>query len=57
VSADRVACGSIRQQAGCLVTGQGAGVAAALASRQKTTPRNVPVAQIREVLANQGVVL
>jgi ribulose 1,5-bisphosphate synthetase/thiazole synthase len=57
VSADRVACGSIRQQAGCLVTGQGAGVAAALAGRQKITPRNVSIAQLRAELANQGVVL
>ena len=57
VSADRVACGSIRQQAGCLVTGQGAGVAAALASRHKTTPRNVPYTQLRAELASQGVVL
>lgn len=57
VSADRVACGSIRQQAGCIVTGQGAGVAAALASREKVTPRELPVARIRAELANQGVVL
>jgi ribulose 1,5-bisphosphate synthetase/thiazole synthase len=57
VSADRVACGSIRQQAGCLVTGQGAGVAAALASRQKISPRDLPVAQIRAELESQGVVL
>lgn len=57
VSADRVACGSIRQQAGCIVTGQGAGVAAALASKQKTSPRNVPYAHLRAELENQGVVL
>ena len=57
VSADRVACGSIRQQAGCLVTGQGAGIAAALASKQKTSPRNVPYAHLRAELENQGVVL
>jgi hypothetical protein len=57
VSADRVACGSIRQQAGCLVTGQGAGVAAALASRARTTPRALPYAQRRAELATQGVVL
>ena len=57
VSADRVACGSIRQQAGCLVTGQGAGVAAALASRQKMSPRNLPYAHLRAELDRQGVVL
>jgi hypothetical protein len=57
VSADRVACGSIRQQAGCLVTGQGAGVAAALAGREKTTPRALAYAHIRAELENQGVVL
>jgi ribulose 1,5-bisphosphate synthetase/thiazole synthase len=57
VSADRVACGSIRQQAGCLVTGQGAGVAAALAGRAGTTPRALPYPRLREELARQGVVL
>ncbi len=57
VSADRVACGSIRQQAGCLVTGQGAGVAAALAGRARLTPRTLPYAQIREELTRQGALL
>ena len=57
VSADRVACGSIRQQAGCIVTGQAAGVAAALASRQHTQPRDVPIGDIQGVLRDQGAVI
>jgi hypothetical protein len=57
VSADRVACGSIRQQAGCLVTGQGAGVAAALAGKANLTPRALPYGQLRAELTKQGVVL
>ena len=57
VSADRVACGSIRQQAGCIVTGQAAGVAAALASRQHTQPRDVPIGDIQGVQRDQGAVI
>lgn len=57
VSADRVACGSIRQQAGCLVTGQAAGAAAALSGREKTTPRALPYAHLRAELESQGVLL
>jgi ribulose 1,5-bisphosphate synthetase/thiazole synthase len=54
VSADRIACGSIRQQAGCMVTGQAAGVAAALAAKAGAKPRHVPVGAIQETLKQQG---
>lgn len=57
VSADRVACGSIRQQAGCIVTGQAAGAAAALAVRARSAPRDVPIASLQKELRRQGVVL
>jgi len=57
VSADRIAIGSIRQQAGCLVTGQAAGTAAALAVERGTTPRKVPVADLQSRLARDGAVL
>jgi hypothetical protein len=57
VSADRVACGSIRQQAGCIVTGQAAGTAAALAARQRTVPRSVAVPQLQEALRAQGAIV
>lgn len=57
VSADRVACGSIRQQAGCIVTGQAAGMAAALAAAAGVYPRQVAVATLQQKLREQGVVL
>jgi len=57
VSADRVACGSIRQQAGCLVTGQAAGAAAALAAMKGIPPRSVPAGELQEILRGQGVIL
>ncbi len=57
VSADRVACGSIRQQAGCLVTGQGAGVAAAVAGANRVAPRKVDIGLVQQELRRQGAVL
>ncbi|MBN8477540.1 MAG: FAD-dependent oxidoreductase [Burkholderiales bacterium] len=57
VSADRTACGSIRQQAGCIVTGQAAGAAAALAVRHRTTPRALAVAEVQAVLRTQGAIV
>jgi ribulose 1,5-bisphosphate synthetase/thiazole synthase len=57
VSADRVACGSIRQQAGCIVTGQAAGVAAALAGERRVEARHLPIGAIQQVLKAQGAQL
>ena len=57
VSADRVACGSIRQQAGCIVTGQAAGAAAGLASRLGVPPRDVGACELQQELRKQGVIL
>ncbi|CAH1657002.1 MAG: FAD-dependent oxidoreductase [Chelatococcus sp.] len=57
VSADRVACGSIRQQAGCIVTGQAAGVAAALAADRRIEARHLPIGVIQQALKDQGAQL
>ena len=57
VSADRVACGSIRQQAGCIVTGQAAGAAAAMSSQRNSLPRAIAVGDLQQELRRQGVVL
>jgi hypothetical protein len=57
VSADRIACGSIRQQAGCIVTGQAAGVAASIAAKLKITPRAVPINEIQTALRSQGAIV
>jgi len=39
----------------CLVTGQAAGTAAALALRENITPRRLNVSLIQKTLANQGM--
>ncbi len=57
VSADRVACGSVRQQAGCIVTGQAAGVAAAIAGQTGAEAREVPIGAIQQALRAQGAQL
>lgn len=57
VSTDRASCGSIRQQAGCMVTGQAAGAAAALAARAQISPRELSVEQLQQELRTQDVVL
>jgi hypothetical protein len=41
----------------CMVTGQAAGVAAALAAKSGVRPRDVPVADIQKVLRGQGAYL
>jgi hypothetical protein len=57
VSADRVACGSIRQQAGCIVTGQAAGVAAGLAAKSGVAPRKIGIADLQAALRAQGAII
>ncbi len=41
----------------CVVTGEAAGVAAALAAKAGVTPREVPVAEIQKILKSQGAYL
>jgi hypothetical protein len=57
VSADRFACGSIRQQAGCLVTGQAAGTAAALAVKRGIRPRELNIEELQNRLRSDDVLL
>ncbi len=57
VSTDRIANGSIRQQAGCFVTGQAAGVAASIAAQEDVPPRNIRIEQLQDTLTAQKVVL
>lgn len=54
VSAERIANASIRGQGACMVTGQAAGTAAALAVKKGVTPRTVPVEELRRLLVAQG---
>ena len=57
VSSDRLANSGLRVQASCMAMGQAAGAAAALAAQQKTTPLEVPLKDIRRLLAKNGAIL
>jgi len=57
VSSDRLANSGLRVQASCMGMGQAAGAAAALASKQKTTPLEVPLEDIRRVLRKNGAIV
>jgi hypothetical protein len=55
ISAAEEAMGQLRLIPVCLATGQAAGTAAALALREKITPRKLPVQPLQQALAGQGV--
>lgn len=57
VSSDRLANSALRVQASSMAMGQAAGVAAALAVRLETTPTDVPIGQIREMLKQNGAIV
>lgn len=54
VSGDRVSHAATRNMMCCTITGQGAGVAAAVAARDETTTACVDVARVQEELQRQG---
>ena len=55
VAGDKVAHAATRNQMCCAVTGQGAGVAAAVSLRDGTTTADVDVARVQAALERQGV--
>jgi hypothetical protein len=55
MSVTHEAQGSIREIPTCILTGQGAGVAAALAAQQQIPARSLSYAQLRAALLKQGV--
>lgn len=57
ISGTREAVGSTRNGAHCMAEGHAAGVAAALAARDRIMPRQVNVASLRTTLAHQGAIL
>ena len=57
VSTDRPMQSSIRVMPGCYITGQAAGVAAALCVRQNVTPREVKVREVQSILKGMGMYL
>jgi hypothetical protein len=57
VAADNLMLNFTRLIGPCLVTGQAAGAAAYLAAAQKTSPRNIAVPKLQELLKKQGAFL
>ena len=57
VSSDRLANSALRVQATCMAMGQAAGAAGALAAKGKTTPLDVPLADIRRVLREHKAIV
>jgi len=57
VSADRQMQASIRVMPGCFITGQAAGVAAALSVEKKTDTRGFPVSELQRRLVRMGAYL
>ena len=57
VSSDRLANSALRVQASCMGMGQAAAVAAVLASKQGTTPADVPINDIKELLNEHGAIV
>lgn len=57
ISMDHVALSSLRKVPSCMVTGQAAGTAAALAARAGLTPRQLAVATLQATLSSQGALL
>jgi hypothetical protein len=57
ISCDEVSFGAVRLMVGCALTGQAAGVAAALSVRQGVKPRELNVNDVRAVLKRFGTLL
>lgn len=57
VSSDRLANSGLRVQASCMGMGQAAGVAAALAVKSNTTPLEVPLKEIHDLLRTHGAII
>ena len=57
ISTTHRAHGSTRVPGTSIATGQAAGVAAALASRERVAPRRVPIALLRERLQKQNAIV
>lgn len=57
VSSDRLANSGLRVQASCMGMGQAAGAAAALAVKHGTTPLEVPLKEIHDLLRGHGAII
>ena len=57
VSCDRYIQGSIRVMPGCFITGQAAGVAAAMVAEKNTSTRRIDVKELQQSLKDMGALL
>ncbi|MGM0376283.1 MAG: FAD-dependent oxidoreductase [Bacteroidota bacterium] len=57
ISSDRFANSALRVQASCMAMGQVAGATAALAVKFNTSPINIPIAPIKDLLTNHGAIV
>lgn len=57
VSAERAASGVLRPTAQCMVMGEAAGTAAALAVQNGTSPKQIDVQKLRNILKTNGAIL
>lgn len=57
ISADHIAHGSVRHQVVCMMTGQAAGTAAALAVCDRVSPRHIDVRRLQMALRKQDVLI
>jgi hypothetical protein len=57
VSSDRLANSGLRVQASCMGMGQAAGVAATLAAKAGSTPLEVPLKEIHDLLRKHGAII
>lgn len=55
VSGDKISHAALRQMMCCTVTGQGAGVAAAVSVKDKVTTQKVNIEQVQKALKKQGI--
>jgi hypothetical protein len=55
VAGDQISHASVRNMMCCAVTGQGAGVAAAISVKEKTSTSEVDIAKVQKGLVRQGV--
>ncbi len=57
VSSDRLANSGLRVQASCMAMGQAAGVAATLAAKAGSTPLDLPLKEIHDLLRTHGAII
>ena len=55
VAGDKISHAATRQMCCCIITGQAAGVAAAISIKDNTTSRDVDIAKVQQTLKKQGV--